>query len=134
VARSGGGLGNLRNLLRWSLAGAAAAAAAGVVIVAAPDIRALLPERHIEFDVAPQSAEAAAPTLPVFPPLTVAAEFGNLRSEPSTTAPIVARLERGTVIVATERRSNWVRASSPDGAASGWIHISLLDGPLPSTN
>ncbi|HXV24322.1 MAG TPA: SH3 domain-containing protein [Alphaproteobacteria bacterium] len=135
VARSFGRLSTAFTLFRWSAAGAAAAAVAGVLYIAAPEIKALIPERG--------SAVAAAPPLlsprPVAPALKalslrVSAEFVNLRSQPSSDAPVMARLQRGTEVVASERRRNWVRVSAADGVADGWIHSSLLEGPLPPAN
>ncbi len=130
MARSGGGFPALWAVLRWSAAGAAAAASAGFLYIAAPEIRALIPEPQPIAAEQPQPVQTVA-VQPYAPALVVAAEFGNLRSEPSTAAPIVARLERGTPVVATERRSNWVKASA-DGVTTGWIHSSLLQGPLPT--
>jgi hypothetical protein len=130
VARSGGGFAQMLTLLRWGTAGAAAAAVAGLLIIAAPEIRALIPEPAPAVAAAQPAAPPAAPERPAGPTLSVATDFGNLRAEPSTNAPIVARLERGTEVIATERRSNWVRAVSPDGLTVGWIHSSVLDGSL----
>lgn len=135
VERSGRSVGATLPLLRWSAAGAAAAAVVGLLYIVAPEIKALMPE--------PGTAVAAAPSPlriePALPepaplPLVVAAEFVNLRSEPSTSAPVVARLERGTPVIASERRRNWIRAASADGRSEGWIHRSLLEGPLPPVN
>ncbi len=135
VERSGRGFTTTLSLLRWSATGAGAAALAGLLYMVAPQIKALMPE--------PGTAVAAAPSRlriePALPepaplPLVVAAEFVNLRSEPSTSAPVVARLERGTPLIASERRHNWIRAASADGRSEGWIHRSLLEGPLPPAN
>ncbi len=135
VERSGAGLSQLWTMLRWSAAGAAAATAAGVLYIAAPQIRAMIPEPTVTVAEAspPPLVEAAAPAEET-PALTVAAEFVNLRAEPSTNGAVVARLQRGTRLIATERRSNWVRVGPIDGGSSGWIHSSLLEGPLPSAN
>ncbi|HEX6102482.1 MAG TPA: SH3 domain-containing protein [Alphaproteobacteria bacterium] len=130
MARSGGGFSAFWAVLRWSAAGAAAAASAGFLYIAAPEIRALIPESQPIAAEQPEPVQTVA-VQPSVPALVVAAEFGNLRSQPSTAAPIVARLERGTPVVATERRSNWVKAS--DGVTTGWIHSSLLEGPLPTS-
>jgi SH3-like domain-containing protein len=118
--------------LRWATAGAAAAAVSTLLYIAAPEIKALIPQPRAAVAVAPAQAAETAPAQPTAPLLSVAAEFGNLRAEPSTSAPIVARLERGTQVVATERRSNWVRAASTDGLTVGWIHSSLLRDSLPT--
>jgi SH3 domain-containing protein len=133
VARSSRGLGNLLSLIRWSAAGAAAAAAAGLIYVWAPEIRALIPE--------PQTAVAAAPAVVVrsapderTSAVTVKVEFGNLRENPVAGAPVVARLARGTVLIPLEKRGNWIRTAAPEGGSEGWIHSSLLDGPLQSEN
>jgi hypothetical protein len=134
VARSGRG--NVSSLLRFAAGGAAAATIAGLLYIGAPQIKALIPEPGVAVAADPaavpnddsQRVEPAASTL------TVAADFVNLRSEPSSNATIVARLERGTAVVARERRNNWVNVADPGGGSEGWIYSALLDGPLPPEN
>ena len=135
VARSGRSFAAVLSLLHWSAAGAAATAVAGLLYIVAPEIKALIPEPGTAVAAAPPSLPVdRASSEPTAPSLVVSVDGGNLRSRPSSTAPIVARLERGTPVIAREQRGDWAKVASTDGRSEGWIHRSLLDEPPPPTN
>ncbi len=48
----------------------------------------------------------------------------NMRARPSTSAPIVTRLEKGTTLLATRRLGNWHQVRS--GSAQGWVRADML--------
>jgi len=49
----------------------------------------------------------------------------NMRSEPSTTATIVANIERGVVLTKISAKGDWVKVKHAKGT-EGWISKSLL--------
>lgn len=49
----------------------------------------------------------------------------NLRSEPTTSSSIVAKLSKYTPLVAMEKREDWTMVKT--GSFKGWIHQKLLD-------
>ena len=61
------------------------------------------------------------------PQMVVAAEVANIRTGPSTTTEVVARLQRDTIVTVLERRDDWSRIQFGSNPASeGWLHSSLL--------
>jgi hypothetical protein len=135
LGRSGGGRANAFALLRFATAGAAAAVVATGMYIAAPQIKSIISDVGTAVAADPPAASGDSPLAePAVPGLTVAADFVNLRAEPSQNATIVARLERGTAVIASERRSNWVKVAESRGGSEGWIYAALLDGPLPPEN
>ena len=93
LGRSRGGLVNAFSLLRFAVGGAAAAIVATTIYVASPQIKALISDSGVAIaaNPTPSSGDAEADA-PATSSLTVAAEFVNLRAEPSQNATIVARL------------------------------------------
>jgi hypothetical protein len=135
LGRSGGGLANAFSLLRFAVAGAAAAVVGTGLYIAAPQLKSLIADTTTAVAADPMPAVVdARPAESAAGSLTVAAEFVNLRAEPSQSATIVARLERGTAVIATERRSNWVKVAETRGGSEGWIYAALLNGSLPPEN
>jgi hypothetical protein len=63
-----------------------------------------------------------------------AAEFANMRAEPSSTARIVSTVDKGAKLVELDRSRGWVKVAPHDGSgAQGWVHGSLLQpAPPPS--
>ena len=135
LGRSGGGLTKAFSLLRFAVAGGAAAVVAVGMHIAAPQIKSMISDTGTAV-AAGSSAASRDPRVadPVAAGLTVAADFVNLRAEPSQGAAVVARLERGTAVIASERRNNWVKVAEAGGGSEGWIYAALLDGPLPPEN
>ena len=50
---------------------------------------------------------------------------GNLRSGPSLTDGIIAKLDYGLVMFIDETWGDWVRCSNPEGL-SGWLHRDVV--------
>ena len=50
---------------------------------------------------------------------------GNLRSGPSLTDEIIAKLDYGTVMFLDETRGEWVQVSNPEGLV-GWLHNEVI--------
>ena len=111
---------NAFSLLRFAVGGAAAAIVATTIYVASPQIKALISDFGVAIaaNPTPSSGDAEADA-PATSSLTVAAEFVNLRAEPSQNATIVARLERGTAVIASERRSSRVKVEEARGGSEG---------------
>lgn len=55
----------------------------------------------------------------------VAAETANIRQEPSMSAPVVGKANKGTLLDASAVRGEWVKVKL--GELSGWVHRSLLE-------
>jgi len=64
---------------------------------------------------------------------TVTADRANLRSSPSTDAPVIGQLERGTEVRILGQQADWYRidprvlGEQADSAAEAWIYANLLE-------
>lgn len=61
------------------------------------------------------------------PHMIVRAKIVNIRSKPSTSAPIIAKAKKGTVFRTLHHQGNWVKVQHHQGIV-GWIAKHLLWG------
>jgi SH3-like domain-containing protein len=83
-------------------------------------------------------ARILALLLCLLPPVSLSAQAGKakemsvqvkiteIRSSPSYTAKVLAKLSYGDRLAILETKGAWVRAKSPNGKAEGWISLSAL--------
>ena len=75
----------------------------------------------------PEHNGAAQPTQHRAALWQVATDRLNLRAEPSTAAPVLARLSRGDRLrLLSDSSAEWVRVHVEDGEAEGWVATRLL--------
>jgi hypothetical protein len=66
---------------------------------------------------------------------TINVEIANVRSGPSRNAPVAMTLRRNNAVTPLEIRGSWVRVQIDGrGGARGWLHKSLLKGPVVPIN
>jgi hypothetical protein len=102
-----------------------------------PNLEALATGRNVslsDFTRAPSAAPAAAvkpAATPAAPPqpTTVALRAANVRSDPSTSASVIAKLPRGVQVTLMERRGSWVHVAIAAGGGKtqdGWVYRTFL--------
>ncbi len=101
-----------------------AAAGVGLLLLAAAAFTAPRDLSTLEAGLAAFDPSVAEPE-----PATVFVRSGvvNLRAEATTTARVIGRVVRDTVLPEIGRRGEWVQVVVPDsGGKHGWIHASLV--------
>jgi uncharacterized protein YraI len=64
--------------------------------------------------------------------LVVTGDNVNVRSGPSTSAPVKMRVDHDQQVIELQREGDWVRGEiAGSGGQDGWIHGSLLAAPAP---
>ncbi|NLU34753.1 SH3 domain-containing protein [Wolinella succinogenes] len=93
-----------------------------LVPIEIPQPEAPLPEVPLAPNLSEERDSSASSTKTLL--YSVNTEVLNIRENPSTTAPITAKKERGEVVEASEVRGDWVKIKE------GWAYLKLLT-PLP---
>lgn len=92
-------------------------------------------------DAAPSPEAAAKPSpgaAPAKPPAKpqaryIAVDDARLREQPSDTADVLARLDKGTRLAVLGQEGDWVRVTEP-GGRSGYVHASLTTAGAPPSS
>ncbi len=64
--------------------------------------------------------------------IRVTATRANLRSGPSTTSRVVAKVDRGAQLEVLGREGDWIRVAVPGSGATAYIHSSLCEASAPA--
>jgi hypothetical protein len=88
-------------------------------------------------DVAPSPAHAPKPmALAAADPASDDADAGtitpamyvNLRERPTSSAPVLGIVAKGTKLTALDRKRGWVQVTDPQSSKTGWVYSGNLEG------
>jgi hypothetical protein len=91
----------------------------------------------VEDDVAPSPARAPKPmALAAADPASDEADastitpamYVNLRERPTSSAPVLGVVAKGTKLTALDRKRGWVQVTDPQTSKTGWVYSGNLEG------